>query len=182
MSQPWGKQKGESRQAFEAFVCYRDMGPDRSQEKVAEKLGKSTQLMSRWSSRWNWVERAGMWDEELDRRNREEQIKARKDMAERHIREAQLFQQKVLERLREINPSELSPKDMATWFDIAVKVERLSRGEATENMKQDVNGQVEVKNDIAKRIVADPGASKLAHELLSRIAESQPGSDGMEHK
>ena len=169
---PWQRQKGESRQAFEAFTVYRDFGPTRSQEKVAKKLGKSNALMSRWSIKWNWVERAVSWDEELDRRNREAQAEARKEMAERHINESMMFQQKVLERLRELNPQELSPNDMARWFEIAVKVERLSRGETTENTKQDIQGQVEVKNDVAKRVIHDPQASALAHRLLERIAEN----------
>lgn len=145
-------------------------------------MGKSTQLLNRWSRRWNWVERTSAWDEELDRQNREAQAEARKEMAERHIKESQMFQQKVLERLREINPMELSPNDMAKWFEISVKVERLSRGETTENVKQDIHGQVEVTNDFARRVVMDEEATRLAHQLLERIAQDQPGSDGLQHQ
>lgn len=143
--QPWEKQKGESRQAFEAFVTYRDMGAYRSGAKVAERLGKSTQIISRWSSRWNWVERTSAWDNELDRQNREAQIEAIKEMSERHTKQAMLFQQKVLERMRELSVRELSPNDMARWFEVAVKIERLSRGETTEILKQEHVGDIEVE-------------------------------------
>lgn len=142
---PWEKQKGESRQAFEAFSTYRDMGAARSLTKVAKKLNKSVTILGRWSGRWNWVERASAWDLELDRQNREAQIEAIKEMSERHTREAMLFQQKVLERLRELRPGELSPQDMARWFEVAVKVERLSRGETTEILKQEHSGDIEVE-------------------------------------
>ncbi len=140
---PWEKQKGESRQAFEAFSAYRDMGAARSLTKVAKKLNKSVTILGRWSGRWNWVERTSAWDIELDRQNREAQIEAIKEMSERHAREAMLFQQKVVERLRELRPGELSPQDMARWFEVAVKVERLSRGETTEILKQDIKQEVQ---------------------------------------
>jgi hypothetical protein len=36
----WERQKGESQQAFQAFVAYRDMGSDRSAAKVGRRLGR----------------------------------------------------------------------------------------------------------------------------------------------
>ena len=53
-------------------------------------------------------------------------------MAERHAKLAMAFQQRVAQRLQQIDPAELSPSDMAKWLDIATKLERLSRGEPTE--------------------------------------------------
>ncbi len=51
--------------AFQAFVIYRDMGPERSLAAVGRKLGKSKALMERWSSRHGWVLRAHLHDEDL---------------------------------------------------------------------------------------------------------------------
>src|SRR5215211_3673678 len=53
----WEQQPGESARAYEAFALYRDMGPDRSLAKVAQMLGKSKTLLSRWSSEHAWVDR-----------------------------------------------------------------------------------------------------------------------------
>ncbi len=47
------------------------------------------------------------------------------------------------------------------------------------DMKQELKGQVEIKNDIAKRVIADEEATDLAHKLLERIAENDAGSDGI---
>ncbi len=155
---PWEKQKGESKQAFEAFTIYRDLGGKRSLQKVANELSKSHTLMKKWSSRWNWVERAAAWEEELDRQNRLAQIEGRKEMAKRHINEAMLFQQKVLERMRELKSSELTPNDMARWFETAVKIERLSRGETTEITKQEHSGNIDISErtkEIEKRLFGD---------------------------
>ncbi|MBC7340903.1 MAG: hypothetical protein H5U02_00355 [Clostridia bacterium] len=134
----WERQKGESRKAYQAFCAYRDMGPARSLAKVSQQLRKSKVLLQRWSVRWSWVARAEAWDDELDRRAREAQEQARLEMVDRHARAAVAFQQRVLERLAELDPSELSPGDLVKWFDVAVKVERLSRGEPTEIGKQEV--------------------------------------------
>lgn len=168
--EPWERQKGESRQAFQAFAIYRDMGAARSLQKVAQQLSKSLALMKRWSEKWSWVARAAAWDAELDRRAREAQEKARAEMAERHIKEAMLFQQKVVERLKTLEPDELSPSDLAKWFDIAVKVERLARGEPTENVKQEVQGQVTQRHeyDLARRILEDPEAREIARRLYRK--------------
>ena len=42
---PWDRRKGETRKAYEAFLCYRDMGDSRRLVDVGEKLGKSEALM-----------------------------------------------------------------------------------------------------------------------------------------
>ena len=44
----------EGREAFEAFVAYRDMRGRRSQRAIAGQLGKSETPISRWSSRHRW--------------------------------------------------------------------------------------------------------------------------------
>ncbi len=61
---PWRRQPGESRQAFAAFEVYRDgaIRGVRSIRRTAEELGKSRQLLERWSVRWRWVERCDKYD------------------------------------------------------------------------------------------------------------------------
>jgi hypothetical protein len=174
--QPWERQKGETQKAFEAFCIYRDMGADRSLSKVSQQLGKHKVLLQRWSSRWQWVLRVEAWDDHLDQGARRENEKRVKAMAERHANQAMLFQQKLVERLRTINPEDLSPADLARWFDVAVKVERLSRGEPTENVRQEDNRRD--NNELAKRILSDPEARRLAGQLLGRIIPGSAGTGG----
>lgn len=37
--QPWAKRPDESARQFQAFLCYLDLGVDRSADKVAQKTG-----------------------------------------------------------------------------------------------------------------------------------------------
>lgn len=57
-----GGQRGESAEAYEAAKLYFELAANRSQEAVSQKLGKSRQLLSRWSAKWNWAERARAYD------------------------------------------------------------------------------------------------------------------------
>ena len=142
---PWERQPGEPARAYGAFCIYRDLPPhERSLRAVAERLGgkrsetgrRSTRPLERWSSRWRWVERAARWDEEQDRRAREAQLRAVKEMRERHAKEAMALQQKALERLKRMDPEELSPKDVLWYFVEAAKLERISRGEPDQIQEQ----------------------------------------------
>src|SRR3954447_21109483 len=60
------KQPDESAKAYAAFACYRDLGPERSTRKVAQRLGRSVALIQRWSRRHAWVARAGAYDNLLE--------------------------------------------------------------------------------------------------------------------
>ena len=141
MSELWERQPGESTKAYAAFCVYRDLGTERSLEKAGQTLDKprTRKWLGEWSAKYNWLERAMAYDDYLERKKREEKEKAILEMAERHARLAMAFQQRIAQRLQEIDPAELSPADMARWLDIATKLERLSRGEPTEIGKQEIS-------------------------------------------
>ena len=132
---PWERQFGESRKAFEAFAVYRDMGATRSQERVARELGKSAQLMARWSAMWNWVERVVAWVDEQDRQARVAQSEAVVKMNERHAKLAAALTGKVIEKLQVVTPADIEKMTLVSLsrlLEVGVKVERQARGEAGE--------------------------------------------------
>jgi hypothetical protein len=61
-SKPWERLEKEGDGAFEAFMVYRDAGTSRSVKDTAEAVGKSYNTVRRYSSRFNWAERAAAWD------------------------------------------------------------------------------------------------------------------------
>lgn len=131
----WQRREKETTVAFEAFVCYRDMGANRSLAKVAEKLGKSETLMQRWSGQHEWVNRAADFDGHLDEEVVDAQEKARREMAERHAKLAQAALTRVAQRLGDLDPEDLKPGDIARILEVATKLERLSRGEPSEHVE-----------------------------------------------
>lgn len=128
----WTRQRPkEGRKPYAAFCLYRDGGFDRSYAKVAEELKRSETLIGRWGARYCWVERIDAFDanEDLRRRIRNEVERVR--MNERHINISQIGQQKVIEALRELQASQIKPRDLPRFADIFFKAERQARGEPT---------------------------------------------------
>src|SRR5438132_2063643 len=138
--QPWNRQVGESSKAYAHFCLYRDMGQERSLRNLArhaESMPDVNQL-KRWSSRWNWVERCQKYDDHLLHQDRLRQEKERREMVSRHARIAVLSQNLVVKGIEKLvaeveqGRHDLSASDASRLLDVAVKIERLSRGEPTE--------------------------------------------------
>jgi len=161
------RQEGESKQAFEGFRIYRDLGAERSLQAVAQKLSKSTTLMKRWSAKHDWVNRANEFDREMDLKALIQQEKERREMAKRHAQQSMMFQGKVLERMQKLKPEELSTNDLIRWFTEAVKIERLSRGVATEINEVNVDADVKQSQneDLEERL---DKYEKLYEEMENR--------------
>ena len=54
---PFTPEPGESRAAFEAFLCYLDIGKNRSCGEVARRTGASASAARRWSGKFKWKQR-----------------------------------------------------------------------------------------------------------------------------
>jgi len=138
--QSWDRQSGESSKAYAHFCLYRDMGFSRSLRALENLDGCTSgyRQLGRWSSRWQWVERCQDYDDHLQYQDRLRQEKERKDMLTRHGKIAVLGQSLVVKGIEkliaDVNQGRrcLSASDASRLLDVAVKIERLSRGEPTE--------------------------------------------------
>ena len=75
-------------------------------------------------------------------------------MAKRHIAIAMSMQAKAVEALKQIDVSKLTPGEIIRLFDTSVKIERLSRGEATFiNSNKDDNNDKQNASDILATIL-----------------------------
>lgn len=142
-AKPWERQENETPKQFEAFVIYRDMGEERSLQNVANQLAKSRQLLTRWSSANNWVERSRAWDNEQDRLLRIEQIKDIKKMRKRHADTGTLMvavAQKALQKMIDPKTKELrddiTANEISRLVEVGSKLERLSRGDTSEVIEE----------------------------------------------
>lgn len=133
--QPWERQKGESARAFEAFLVYLQMGPDRSIQAVSHKLAKSIPLIKRWSSDNNWVERCRAWDNYLQQEAKKAAVAEVRRMNQRHAKMASAIQATAMQALQEMGTSMVDPKNFAAIVKLATDLERQSlTAEVAENM------------------------------------------------
>jgi hypothetical protein len=133
------RQPGETDRAWHAFVQYRDMGHNRTLAAVAKSLGKSNTVVERWSVRWSWRVRIAEWDREADKRSREADFEALKEMRARQLQIATLMQglgslelQKLAGRAQKTGELVITADQARAIVIEGVKLERLNRNEPGE--------------------------------------------------
>ena len=167
MSELWEKQEYDTQKSYNLFCGYRDLGVLRSLDKLRVQLGRPPryrQALEKHSTRCHWVERAEAYDRYVEEKARKENEEEIKEMKKRHILQAKLMQSKVIERLQNLNSQELTTSDCARMYDVAVKVERLSRG--CEDNKVEVNNKVMVDT---KEVLEQRKLENLSEEELEEL-------------
>jgi len=136
MSHPWERQPQESAPAFAAFDTYRSLGPERSLARVGQTLGKSTDLMERWSTRWGWVARAAAWDDHLAAVARKQEEATRKRQADQRAAAYQMLLGSGATILQKANLTTLTEADARvllgraiTAIDVGARGHRSETGE-----------------------------------------------------
>ena len=151
----WERKKGESSEAYAAFKLYYQMGAKRSCSKVAQSLLKSRVLITGWCSKWNWVERARAYDNELARQEFAEACNAVKKMNEQQAQIGLLIQKKALEALKEMKSKELYPKLLLQFLVQGAGLERKSR-ESDIDMKVNIEqGEINKMMEDGVQIIDD---------------------------
>lgn len=166
----WERQPGESSKAYERFCAYRDMGTDRSLRKISSQMNISRQILEKLSVTFSWVSRAEAYDLELERQARIANEKAIKKMRENHTKLAIQITAKAAKRLLTIPDDALSAADIARLVDVGVRIERLSRGEFTEN--QNISGEIIAHHSGNINVKKSPvDLSRLTDEELLEFEE-----------
>lgn len=125
----WDRQTSESSKAFASFCQYRNAHPlQRSVARVGQQLGKSVTLLERWSTRFQWVQRAAAFDREEDRLSQARRVRDIEEMNQRHAEIAATALGKVAERLGSLDANSLRPNELARLLEIASRAERMARG------------------------------------------------------
>ena len=167
---PWERQFDERRKPFEAFVVYRDMGKDRSHVRVARELGKSAQLIARWSAKWSWIGRVEAWVDEQDRKSRLAHSRSVIKMNERHAALAVALTGKVIDKLNNVTPvdiEKMSLVSLSKLLEVGVKVERQARGEAGEV----VSDRIEMDKSLSHLTIEELEELERIHDTASARAE-----------
>jgi len=156
LRQPWLKLPEENAQQYEAFERYRDLGSSRSIELIVQQLTPAQalkegederRLMLRniakagklqtdvpfayqvltWANRFRWAFRAEQFDRHVAAMASEKIASEHAQMLQRHVAISMQLQEKALSRLREMDPSELTSKEVLAYLKESVDLERVSR-------------------------------------------------------
>lgn len=169
-----------------AFDLYVRLGADRSLEALHDALEENPSLiglkrapsrstLEAWSSAFHWQDRLLDLERQATERDREQQLEALQEMAERHAKEGLALQQKGVERLQSLRPEELSPSDAVRALIEGVRLERLARGEPTDRIMQrgeESHGSIDLRkftNEELRRL------AELADRHATGAGEEEPG-------
>lgn len=184
--QMWERMPEEKASQYEKFCAYRDMRynppskdgdppklditKERSIRGLASQLGISRKSLEPLSSRFHWVDRCEAYDDYILRRVREKNEADIIKMRETHAAIGAQMLKKATARLLTLKDAEITPSDVARLVDVGVKIERLSRGEATEN--QHISGDINTHNQESIDL------SRLSDDDLRRLAALGGEIDG----
>ncbi len=154
--QSWERQPQETAKQYEYFSFYRDIGALRSFEKVREKYGKSESLITKISSKNNWVARVDAYDRYIDEIKRKQNIEAIKKANEINIGIAQQIKfvgsakvQAVAKRIQQAKGDTETIAEIAQevpWgvlsslLNTAISVEKQAYGVSDEDLTLTVKG------------------------------------------
>ena len=127
----WQRQPGESGKAYAAFEYYLEMGDERSIVKVAEKCRKNTSLMYRWSSLYNWKERAQEYDNFIVSGKAK---KVRREIEARYERLARISDQLIalaLTKVKAADPQKLTHREAIDYITLGLRLAEASRAVLT---------------------------------------------------
>lgn len=166
--------KKESKNAKEGYILYRDMGNDRTIEKVAEIMKSRLYVVKKWKDEWNW-------DERLNGENQSSMNSMNiKSMLDEHM-EMSLQISKSLEKIIEIFTEKITKSDeyfnkmelddliklLNNYIKSIPQVLDYLQDFACKPIKEK---EIEETFSIYKLISKDEPAMKLSLELLSRIS------------
>lgn len=145
--QPWLRRANETAKAFQAFEVYRELTPQtRSTQLVGKTLGKCKELIERWCTQHNWVDRVKAYDDHLARLKTqaiEQRIDSGADaIAQRHLAVlsdmldvARAQTQRVMSDPGHV----MRDRDIAQWVANGVKLQRLVLGQSTSNVDEHIH-------------------------------------------
>ena len=174
---PWERIPGETSREYQKFCAYRDMNSSdkpirkRSLQRLAKELGLSLDHLKKLSAKNDWVSRAAAYDEYLDELAREQNEAEIIKMRKNHALLASQMITKAAKRLLTMPEEEITAADLVRLVDVGVKIERLSRGESTENRQISGEAKVIHQGEVTVKNPMSLDLSRLSDEELSNLEQ-----------
>jgi hypothetical protein len=181
----WERQPFDGSRTYLYFCVYRDMDPlERSIKKTAEETKRSLGMLWNISSRWDWAKRAEAYDLHMQRLKLAAYEQARIEMAERQAKEGMTLQSVAMGGIRDLIDergqvkANLTPTEIVRLLETGVRIERLARGESTENVDEKISGEVKVVRLPTPIVDDEEWASRAQAEYNLRCQQRELISPG----
>lgn len=170
----WFKQPNESIQAYEAFMTYLTLpSEDRTYQKVADILGKTRGLMTKWAQMWSWRIRVGAYEEhylllrlESVEADRDDMWRRQKGLADMGMNILESHFETLIASIDDLGKtSAVKPEVLVRMMDVVTKVQRMA-----------VLGRIQGAEEVQERNerLAEGYAEELAHLLKEVMNEIEP--------
>ncbi len=173
----WDRIPGETPREYQKFCAYRDMNTadkpirTRSMAKLAKEIEFSYDHLRKISVKNEWVSRCADYDAYLDEKAREQNEAEIIKMRKNHALLASQMISKAAKRLLTISEEEITATDIVRLVDVGVKIERLSRGESTENKQISGEAKITHQGEVKVKSQGDLNLSRLSDEELSEFEQ-----------
>lgn len=128
MARPWNMRPDESAKAYQAFEVYRDMGADRSLERVGQLLGKSTVTVERWSTANDWQARVRAFDEAAAAKAADKALEDAASVRARQAAHAKAIQLRAMQKIATMDPGDMSMAEATRAWQVGAEAERKALG------------------------------------------------------
>lgn len=137
----WSRRDDESKQSYDAFEIYLNLGISRTGKATSIKVNKSISLISRWSSKYNWIERARAWDNHNTKLFQESYDNATVEIAKRHARLGKTLQGIGMSHVDRIQKEgeEIDFRTATSTVKMGFDMERIAMGQATQVVSGKMN-------------------------------------------
>ena len=139
---PWEQQAGETDAPYSAFQVFLAQQPPRSLKATAAALSMSTSTLGKYSASFDWYARARAFDREVINAQAKKAVDKAARIREEHLAQLQSVRRIGFARVAKAGESDddineqLEVREASRLFLEAVKLERLTIGEATERVEQ----------------------------------------------
>jgi hypothetical protein len=129
-AKPWERRPSDTDKSWQAFEEYRTIGTGRTLAKVANKLGKSAQLIERWAHTHLWFERVQAFDRYEARNVNERVLLGTAEMRQRMVNQALGMQARAQSRILKMTDDDIAslrPSEVIALMRVAADMERKAR-------------------------------------------------------
>jgi hypothetical protein len=184
--EPWDRQPGESNKQYSRFLIFRDLGRMRTLKQAVEMLhaiGDTSvqyRTLMQYAYEYRWTERAESHDRAQDQLEAARLRQLREEMLSRHRRLASGMLAKAVERLKDLQPAEMTPLDVVRFIRYGTDIERTALGEPTQTIAHTgPDGGPVVVDDMSRLSPEDRAARlrQISAELGRRANAAAVGDD-----